>query len=117
MMVIRENQIHVDLSKINYSVHMLSDRENRKRKLKEIPKMEIQDAFWVNKGHPNGPEIHLITKEALILVINARTFRLCTVLVARPGQIERYYNAINKSVPERLIALARLHQWIGENQI
>lgn len=118
MMVIRENQIHIDIGKIYESNHFADERKARKNFIKnisDISEMEIQNAFWVNKGHPNGPEIHLITKDAFILVINARTFKLCTVLIARPGQIIRYYEKTNKKVPERLLAIARYNQKKGLN--
>lgn len=100
MMVIRENRMHVDLDKIKNTSHI----DERKKRLESIPENNwIVKAFWVNKGHPNGPEIHIILTGAAVLVINARTMKLCTILFARVGQIKRYYRAIRKEPPQRLI--------------
>jgi hypothetical protein len=43
----------------------------------------------VDKGHPNGPEWHVLTDNAIILVYNVRTRNLITVKFARPGQIRQ----------------------------
>lgn len=64
---------------------------------------EIVAAFFVDKGHINGPEIHYVTKRARILIINAYTQRFITILNARPGQIARYYLSCNEMAPEVLM--------------
>lgn len=68
----------------------------------------IRHFFW-DKGHPNGPEIHTITDTGIIIIRNYRTNKLITQLIARPGQISRYYKAINETPPEYLMDIAAKH--------
>ena len=70
-----------------------------------IPK----DAFWVDKKHKNGPEIHIVRKDATILIFNVHSKKLCTILFGRPGQILRYYDACRMVVPEYILEYARLN--------
>lgn len=76
-----------------------------------IPK----DAFWVDKRHKNGPEIHVVCNDATILIFNADSKKLCTILFGRPGQIERYYVACQKEVPKEIMKVARENQLEGKN--
>ena len=65
--------------------------------------------FKWDKGHPNGPELHTITDSGIIIVRNERTGKLITTLIARPGQIHRYYKSVNESAPTYLINIALEH--------
>lgn len=47
--------------------------------------------FLVDKGHKNGMEIHCITDNAIIIIQNFFTKKIITKLIARPGQIRRYW--------------------------
>ena len=49
----------------------------------------IQKAI-VNKGHINGPEIHLVTDTGIIVIYNYFTKIHVTDLIARPEQLTRY---------------------------
>ena len=61
MMIIKENQnFHISLDNLIESKHM-KQRQNRML-IENIHKQNIVDIFWVDKGHPNGPEIHVIIK-------------------------------------------------------
>ena len=60
--------------------------------------------FIVDRGHRNGPEIHELTDTGIINVYNEWSGKLVTRLIARPGQIRRYYP--NGKAPENLIQKA-----------
>ena len=77
---------------------------------------KIIDEFYVDRGHQHGPEIHSVTQNAIIIVRNAITNRLVTKLIARPGQISRYYEKENRQAPDWLIQLAYIHQQEGWNK-
>ena len=66
-------------------------RKNRKRR--------VPSSFVVDTGHPNGDELHTIFDNGMIIVQNARTGRLVTELIARPGQIKRYWENQGKGIP------------------
>lgn len=71
--------------------------------------------FRCDKGHPNGPELHTITDTGIIIVRNERTNKLVTTLIARPGQIYRYYANENKAPPKFLMDIAQVHTDAGYN--
>lgn len=57
-------------------------------------------SFVVDTGHRNGDEIHTITEKGCILIINKHTGKLITVLLARPGQIVRYWKELGLELPK-----------------
>ena len=78
---------------------------------------EIVAAFYVDRNHIDGPEIHYITRQARILIINATTKRFITILNARPGQIARYYKACKITTPQFLMRKAFKNAERGINYI
>lgn len=74
------------------SNHYTEERKYREENIKKIGEGKVIDSFIIDKGHRNGPEIHEITDTAIINIYNKRTKKLITRLIARPGQIKRYYN-------------------------
>lgn len=76
---------------------------------------KIIDNFVVDKGHKNGLEIHSITENGLIIIRNKETNKLVTKLIAKPQQIQRYYNDSNKQPPKWLLELAEWHRSLGYN--
>lgn len=80
----------------------------------------IVDGFIVDKGHPNGVEVHSITENGIIIVHNYLSGKLVTKLLARPHQIKRYYESTGREYPpelEHILELARLHNILGYNEI
>lgn len=73
--------------------------------------------FRWDKGHPNGPELHTITDTGIIIVRNERTGKLVTTLIARPGQIYRYYIKNDELPPKHLMDIAQEHMDVGYNYI
>lgn len=116
-MIIKENNINIDLNKVFPTRHLFEREERMNIFLNNSEKFYIVKAFWVNKGHPNGPEIHCILNNAVILILNARTFKLITILFARVGQIQRYYKVINVRCPQNLIEAAKENEITQRNKI
>ena len=77
-------------------------------------------SFVVDKGHWNGAEIHSVFSNGVIVIRNQRTNLLITELVARPGQIRRYWEEQCKAMPVEIWALmekARQNQIKGYNYL
>lgn len=96
------------------STHYSSDRQARENLIEKIGYGNTIKTVIVDKGHINGPEIHQISDTGIITIYNQRTHKLITKLIARPGQIERYYNN-GERAPEKLLKLARNHQMLAMN--
>lgn len=96
------------------SKHYTSDRKNREELIKAIGYGKTIKTAVVDKGHKNGPEIHELSDTGIITIYNQKTKKLITKLIARPGQIARYY-ARNEIIPAKVMNLARQHQNFGYN--
>lgn len=95
------------------SKHYMTDRQRREEIIKQIGKgTEVKRAV-LDKGHKNGAEIHVISSTGIVTIYNQRTKKLITKLIARPGQIRRYWK--NEEAPEELIQIARQHQKMNYN--
>lgn len=98
--------------------HYQNDRSIRERIINEIiGQGKVIKSFKVNRHHKNGPEAHMITDTAIIVIYNYNTKRLVTKLIARPGQIKRYYDAIGQEAPKELMEKAYANQKLGYNKI
>ena len=87
------------------SKHYSNDRQTREELIKNtIGYGNIVARFTVDRGHKNGAEIHEISDTGIITVYNKRTGKLVTKMVARPGQIKRYYT--NGKAPKELLSKA-----------
>lgn len=96
---------------MEYTKHYHNDRKNRINFIKNVLGIgNVVDNFVVDKGHPNGAEIHSITDNGIIIIQNYNTKKLVTMLIARPQQIKRYYIAENKTIPLDIIRVAYEHQ-------
>lgn len=91
------------------SDHYYNERKEREILIEKIGYGNIIKSVVVDKGHPNGPEIHNISDTGIITIYNQRTHKMITKLIARPGQIVRYYKT-NEIIPKPLLAIARKHQ-------
>lgn len=67
---------------------------------------ETVSGFLVDKGHENGLEELFLTTTGLIVIRNHGTGKFITALIARPGQVKRYYKALGRIAPRFLIAKA-----------
>lgn len=95
------------------SKHYTKDRKNREELINTIGIGKVVDSFIIDKGHKNGPERHEITTTGIIVIYNAKTNKLITKLIARVGQIRRYYKDGN--APKEIIRQARKHTELGYN--
>ena len=86
------------------SKHYTEDRQEREKVIQTIGQGKVVASFRVDRGHRNGAEIHKITNTGIILIYNERTGKLVTKLIARVGQIKRYYK--DGKAPQELIEKA-----------
>lgn len=86
------------------SKHYRNDRKERERIINMIGTGKTVDSFIVDRGHKNGAERHEITNTGIIIIYNNRTNKMITKLIARPGQIRRYYK--EGKAPQELIKKA-----------
>lgn len=78
---------------------------------------KVVASFHVDRNHADGPEVHKITSKAIIIVYNEYTGKMVTKLIARPGQIKRYYLERGLVPPEDLVLLAKQHELAGLNMV
>lgn len=97
--------------------HYEVDRLSRRELIEKIGVGKVVNRFKWDRHHPNGPEFHDITNTGLILISNCRTKKHITTLIARPGQIRRYYNAVGKEAPKELVDIAYKHLSLGYNNM
>ena len=73
---------------------------------------EIVETFFVDKGHKEGAELHCVSENGVIWVLNERKWLsnrpcLVTVLFGRPNQVKRLFGACrlkyDHSIIERCI--------------
>ena len=101
---------------MSISNHYKSDRKERDRVIREEiggygkPIARFEN---IDKGHANGPEIHVVTDTGIIIVFNQKTKVMCTTKIARPAQIYNLYDRENRTPPKKVIELAREHQAKG----
>ena len=87
------------------SEHYTQDRATREWVIREkIGYGKEVAEFVVDRGHRNGAEVHRITSTGIINIYNKRSGKLVTKLIARPGQLRRYYP--NGNAPKNLIEKA-----------
>lgn len=96
--------------------HFDTDRRSRyERILHRVGFGHAVRLCLVDTGHPAGREVHVLTSTGVVVVFNERTRRLVTMLVARPGQVARYYAPFGEEPPRRLYHRAYentcVHHW------
>lgn len=96
------------------SRHWKKERKERRELIETIGHGRTVKTVVVDRHHKNGPEIHEISDTGIITIYNQRTKKMITQLIARPGQIKRYY-AEDEIIPFELIKIAREHQRMHYN--
>ena len=96
------------------SRHYTEDRQAREALINMIGTGEAIATVRVDKGHRNGAELHTITTTGIIIMRNERTHKMITKLIARPGQIRRYFTEITEDI-QKVIDIAREHQIMKYN--
>jgi hypothetical protein len=95
------------------SRHWTEERTARATLIAQIGIGYTVKTVELDRGHWNGPEIHEISSTGIITVYNKRSGKMVTQLIARPGQIRRYYP--EGEAPKELLRLARYHQELAYN--
>ena len=111
-----------DLKKLASTEHF---SEERKERLETALSVSFRgdrtyNTFLVDTGHPDGYELHNITKSGLDIVLNESKYYsgkpcLVTILIARPQQIRRLYDDLHKAIPSGLISTCEEHKRKGLN--
>ena len=99
---------------MSQSRHYTEDRQAREALINMIGTGEAIATVRVDKGHRNGAELHTITTTGIIIIRNERTHKMITKLIARPGQIRRYFTEITEDI-QKVIDIAREHQLMKYN--
>lgn len=109
------------LKYINSCIKTDHINEQRKKRYLLINKYnqnaKIDRTFLVDKGHPNGPELHSVSKNAVIFIINASTRKFITVLFARPNQVRRLYEECGLELPKNIHNRAMYYIQNGINHL
>lgn len=104
---------------INHTLHFDKERTDRHLRIVEtLGDGNLICSFVVDKGHWNGAEVHSIFSNGVIIIRNQRTDLLITELIARPGQLRRYYEKQGLAIPAEIYPImekARAHQIKGYN--
>lgn len=100
------------------SEHYSTERESRECLINfGIGVGHVVDDFVINRGHKDGPEIHSVTDTGIIVIHNQKSGKMVTKLIARPGQVIRYYKNEGKEVPWEIVKIAKRHQAEFCNQV
>lgn len=99
------------------STHYSRDRRLRESIIREVGEGNVIGEFFVDRGHVNGPEIHKVTDNAMVLIYNARTGRLITKLIASRNHIGRYWWAEGRKAPRDVMAIAGKWEKLGYHLI
>lgn len=100
------------------SKHYVAERISREYLIDYgIGQGHIVNDFVINRGHKDGPEIHILTSTGIVVIENYYTRKVVTKLIARPQQIQRYYAIIGEKAPEWLLMVAKRHCELGYNNI
>lgn len=98
------------------SKHYNMDRIERERIIQKIGVGKAIATVEIDRGHPNGTELHTITTTGIIIIRNKRTNKIVTKLIARPNQIRRYFPKETELI-KKVIQVAIIHQRLGYNKI
>lgn len=89
------------------SKHYSTDRQEREKVICQIGMGTVIKTVRTDRGHKNGAEIHKISNTGIVTIYNERTGKLITKIIARPGQIKRYWEG--EKAPKELIEIAYEH--------
>lgn len=99
------------------TIHYAVYRTNRQKVIALIGEGEHFKSYLWDRGHKNGPEVHEITTTGIIKIYNRNTEKLITKLIARPGQLMRYFKTIDSQEKQKILNLAIEHERLGYNEV
>ena len=96
------------------SVHWAKDRNERQEVINRLGG-DGKEIFRSKQSlnDPRGWTWHVVTDNAIIIVINGLTNKTVTKMIARPNQLLRY----GYRVPESVLEKARRNMRLGLNEI
>lgn len=108
--------------------HITVQRQNRINIAYDVNKRDdgsqapIDSVFLVDKGHKNGKELHCVTENGVIYILNQMKFNqhnsgLITILFARPNQVKRLYDACGLEMPPGIMEKCLNNQKAELNKI
>lgn len=121
MLTLNEEKLNrIIKEEIEKTLHMRNERGDRMNAIEELGGYGKSVCKRVlDRGHKDGPEIFVLTDNAIIKVYNANTLRHITDLIARPEQIiDRMGGAlasIDRNLMLSILRLAREHEEKGYN--
>ena len=121
MLTLNEEKLNrIIKEEIEKTLHMRDERGDRMNAIEELGGYGKSICKKVlDRGHKDGPEIFVLTDNAIIKVYNANTLRHITDLIARPEQIiDRMGSAlasIDRNLMLSILRLAREHEEKGYN--
>lgn len=105
-----------EMLKKEYTNHLTKERLERLHIALDLNQnSEFDKCFVVDKGHPNGPEIHCVTASGIIFIFNERTKFFITTLIARPNQVIRLYKECHLFTPQSIIEKCKYYVEKGLN--
>lgn len=83
-------------------------------------KSDVDKIFVVDKNHPDGEELHIITKNGIIFILNKNKFEnnlnsFITVLIARENQVKRLYDDCHLKVDNDILLKCKEYEKKGYN--
>lgn len=94
--------------------HYREDRRQREHIIQMIGQGHIIKVVIWDRDHRNGAEVHKVSDTGIISIYNLNSGKLITKLIARPAQIQRYFE--NGDAPVELLTIAREHTRLGYNR-
>lgn len=95
------------------STHYTTERKAREILIQYIGYGQIIKEVEIDRGHKNGAEIHKISDTGIITIYNKTSGKMITKLIARPGQLKKYFQ--NEDLPIYLLEIAITHTKQGFN--
>lgn len=101
----------------------LNERSVRLAKAFELDANSVIDhCFLVDKGHRDGKEIHCVSSNGIIYILNRDKFlsnrnALITALIARPNQVKRLYRECNLFADKSILDKCYTYERLGYNLI
>lgn len=106
-----------DVQSLEPTLHGFNDRRRRFEKARQMnmdgkEPSRFDKVFVVDKNHPDGRELHCVTRKGIIYILNEDKFirgdySLITVLFARRNQVKRLYEAVGLTAPKFIL------KWCG----
>ena len=96
------------------SRHYQEERLKREKAIAKIGYGRVLKTVYMYR-QKEGLQIHRLTSTGIILIYDATTHRLITKLIARPGQVQRFYP--QGDYPAEVMERAIFHKKLGLNNL